>query len=80
MATKDEFEQAFAKVGPIDCIKVQSKSGKEYWMHPDQFQFLPDGLVYGVPVKPHFRSTRKTECPHSLWLYPENITIVPEED
>ena len=64
---------AFAKRGASSRIKVKSRTGKEYWMDYDNLQFMPEGLVYGVPVNPHTRSTKKT-----VWLYPENLTIVHE--
>ena len=73
MATLQEFEKAFED-DDIFIIKVRSRNGKDYWMHRDNLQFMPDGLIYGTPLKPHPRATRKL-----FWMCPENVTIVTGE-
>lgn len=73
MATKQEFDAAFTRAVERgeNNIFVRSKSGKVYFMHVDNLQYVPDGLIYGVPVKPHPRATRDI-----FWLHPENVEIV----
>lgn len=66
--TQDEWKAAFADPRTFN-VKVRSRSGKEYWIHPDQLEFiLGDGLAYGVPVRPHPRLKKKI-----VWLQPENV-------
>jgi hypothetical protein len=72
MATLEEFEKAFENP-KTNNIVVRSRNGKDYWMHRDQLQFMPDGLIYGSPLKPTPRAKRKV-----FWMAPENVTIISE--
>lgn len=74
MATKAEFEAAFAAIELPGNITVQSRSGKRYWIHSDQLVFVPDGLLYGIPHKKHPRA--RGVAGEVVWLRPENVSIV----
>ena len=69
--TLDEFSKAFAGHPPNHSIKVLARSGKAYWIHADQIPAIQyDGLIYGVFVAKHLRSTTEGH-----WLKPSYLRL-----
>lgn len=74
MATREEFEAAFATVPSNGHIVVETRSGKRYWIHADQLNFIPEGLIYGNPLKKSHRA--RGVAGEVVWMRPENVRIV----
>ena len=80
MATRKEFEEAFATAGfdgakgRSGSIVVESRSGKRYWIHVDQLSYIPEGLIYGTPLKKSHRA--RGVAGETVWMGPENVKIV----